>query len=99
MLPQHFLFSQTSEFIDGISHKISFETKSNYYICEPFASHGKDEQVFGSICFQMWDGKRAMVSQIIFGFVPKRQASYLTCDQYQSISGRITYCTEDCGAR
>ena len=50
--------------------KISFETKSNIIT---FASHGKYERVFGSICFQMWDGKRALVSQIIFGFVPRRQ--------------------------
>ena len=38
-----------------------------------FASHGKNERVFGSNFFQMWDGKRAMVSQIIFGLVPRRQ--------------------------
>ena len=50
---------------------IKYRLKPNLIIT--FASHGKDERSFGSICFQMWDGKRAMVLQIIFGFVPKRQ--------------------------
>ena len=50
---------------------IKYSLKPNLTIT--FASHGEDENVFGSIRFQMWDGKRAMVSQIIFGFAPKRQ--------------------------
>ena len=52
---------------------VKYRLKPNLIIT--FASHGKDECVFGSICFQMWDGKRAMVSQIIFGFAPRRQQS------------------------
>ena len=50
---------------------IKYRLKPNLIIT--FASHGIDERVLSSICFQMWDGKRAMVSHIIFGFVPRRQ--------------------------